>query len=69
MSYRKFKDSKGREFEGSVFCSYRKGVDSVFELEDAYYLDGDKEEVPADEIDWVYNSKGDPVGTAGMEGL
>ena len=58
MSYRKFQDSNGRAFEGNVWCSWPKGVDSVFEIEDAYYLDGNQEEVPEAEIETIYNEIG-----------
>lgn len=58
MSYHKFKDSAGREFEGSVFCSHRAGVDSVYEIEDAHYLDGKQEPVSSDELDVIYNEIG-----------
>lgn len=67
MSYHKFKDSKGREFEGNVYCEYAKGVDSIFSIEDASYLDGEKEEVPADELDFVYNDPDQELDRIGHE--
>lgn len=58
MSYHKFKDSTGRVFEANFYCEFRKGVDSIYSLEDAYYLDGEKEEVSSNELDGIYNEIG-----------
>lgn len=56
--YYKFKDSNGRQFEANFYCSHKAGVDSVYELEDAHYLDGEQESVSQDELDCIYNEIG-----------
>ncbi len=50
MSQQKFKDTNGRVFEASVVRESGFGVDAVYMLEDAGYLDGEQEEVPEDEL-------------------
>lgn len=67
MAYHKFKDSKGREFEANVCYESGRSVDKAYGLEDAYYLDGEKEDVSEDEIDYVYNLPGNPVNLHGEE--
>lgn len=66
MARHKFKDSVGREFEADVEYESGRGVDMVFVLESAAYLDDDSE-VSKDEIEYVYNLPGDPVNTFGQE--
>ena len=55
MSYSTFKDSKGRMFTANTYRDSGHGVDTVWALEDAHYLDGELEDVHEDEIDFVYN--------------
>lgn len=60
MSYHKFKDSAGREFEGNIYLDFRGSAtcDPIYAIEDAHYLDGAEESVSSDELDVIYNEIG-----------
>lgn len=65
--YHRFQDRAGRPFEAMIRHLYGRGCDAMYGLEDAAYLNGEREAVPRAEVESVEEEQSLEINEAGQE--